>query len=231
MNMYVPNCIKNPQMYFLICRSYDKNESSCYCAQTSSEHEVKEEIINNRELFQDLYFKDINQHDLKEDWDAFSGMRILDCMNWKNNPMWVCKTYNVSRTKTMCICFNNPSPRTEDIPAITILKTENLYKNLNNYFNTTEHFPSTKLHVPKTSSRMTSSKIDPNQVKKSITSDIIDQDREKFTNINDKHIYANVIFFLTFFLIALLCMKLHNLFYKKKINILSKKQKCILKTI
>lgn len=136
--MYISDCLDNPNLNFLLCESQNKLESQCFCYLENPNRLVMQ-TIKNEKLYRNVYFKDVLQASNDEQWKPSYEMRIFDCLNQHENPIWICKTFDFTRNKSYCIC-------TTDDPyscAYGSIITNNLFK-----ISTYQSYPNSFDHPP-----------------------------------------------------------------------------------
>lgn len=128
LSMYASKCIENPNMFLFECDSKKIDDNFCYCGLRGHEENFSMKNIRNDELYNDLHYKDVIDHDNEEKWSSNMKLRILDCLDGKNNTTWICKTLKNEIENTLCQCISIYSPT----HIMGSLNTYQLYKGLNN---------------------------------------------------------------------------------------------------
>lgn len=124
--MFVSNCLNDKRMSFLKCDAYDITQSDCQCVLSGVVEDDLVIRIKNKELYRNTRFAELNQTVFDETWKPFNGMRVLDCIEFQDNSIWRCRTFDTSKKHTICICIG----QNESLNKFGSINTHILYKNV-----------------------------------------------------------------------------------------------------
>lgn len=103
--MRILDCLEDINMFYLDCKSINFNKSVCYCVKNNFSQKHRVVKIKNDNLYQHLFFTEVNSYEIEKKWHPIFEKRIFDCLIQENNCNWNCRTYIDAKNHSICTCL------------------------------------------------------------------------------------------------------------------------------